>query len=236
MDRLACGLIELKLAPAASGAETMTFSGYGAVFNNTDSYGDVIVPGAFAQYLADVKAGRTPWPAMLAQHGGWGMSADDMTPVGVWTELAEDGTGLKVEGKFAETPRGRELYALMKMDPRPAIDGLSIGYIAKEWEPRSKPDDPRRKLKRIELMEISPVTFPANGKARVKDVKSIEDLSTLADAERHLREACGLSKSEAVALVSRIKRLGQGDPVGQQAAELRALLERNRKHIPTLTV
>ena len=217
MDRLAFGLRELKFA-AGDGPAAMTFSGYGAVFGNVDSYGDVIEPGAFSQYLADVKAGRTPWPAMLAQHGGWGMGADDLTPIGVWTDLAEDGTGLKVEGRLADTPRGRELHSLMKMEPRPAIDGLSIGYIAKEWEPRSKPEDPRRRLKRIELVEISPVTFPANGKARVKDVKSIDELSTLADAERHLREACGLSRSEAVALVSRIKRLSQGEPDSGQAA------------------
>jgi HK97 family phage prohead protease len=217
MDRLAFGLRELKFA-AGDGPAAMSFNGYGAVFGNVDSYGDVIEPGAFSQYLADVKAGRTPWPAMLAQHGGWGMGADDLTPIGVWTDLAEDGTGLKVEGRLADTPRGRELHALMKMEPRPAIDGLSIGYIAKEWEPRSKPEDPRRRLKRIELVEISPVTFPANGKARVKDVKSIDELSTLADAERHLREACGLSRSEAVALVSRIKRLSQGEPDSGQAA------------------
>lgn len=233
MDRLAFGLRELKFA-AGDGPVAMSFSGYGAVFGNVDSYGDVIQPGAFAQYLSDVKAGRTPWPAMLSQHGGWGMAADDLTPIGVWTDLAEDGTGLKVEGRLADTPRGRELHALMKMEPRPAIDGLSIGYIAKEWEPRSKPEDPRRRLKRIELVEISPVTFPANGKARVKDVKSIDELSTLGDAERHLREACGLSRSEAVALVSRIKRLSQGEPDhGQAAAELRALIERRGKSIPS---
>jgi hypothetical protein len=145
------------------------------------------------------------WPAMLSQHGGYGMSADDMTPVGVWTEISEDGTGLKVTGKLADTPRGRELYALMKMEPRPAIDGMSIGYIAKEWEPRSKPDDPRRKLKRIDLIEISPVTFPANGKARVQSVKSLEEMNSLSEIETFLREAGGFSRNEAKTLIARIK-------------------------------
>jgi hypothetical protein len=31
----------------------------------------------------------------------------------------------------------------MKMKPRPAINGMSIGYIPKEWEMRSKPEDPK---------------------------------------------------------------------------------------------
>jgi hypothetical protein len=204
MQRLACSLREVKLAPAES-ADAMTFSGYGAVFGNVDSYGDVIEPGAFASFLSDVKNGKQNWPAMLTQHGGYGMSADDMTPIGVWTELAEDGTGLKVSGKLADTPRGRELYALMKMEPRPAIDGLSIGYIAKEWEQRTKPEDPRRKLKRIDLIEISPVTFPANGKARVSAVKSLEELNSLSEIETFLREAGGFSRNEAKAVIARIK-------------------------------
>lgn len=204
MRHLACALHEIKLAPAGT-TDVMSFEGYGAVFGNVDAYGDVIAPGAFSAFLADAKSGKQPWPAMLSQHGGWGMAADDMTPVGIWTDLSEDGTGLKVAGQFADTPRGRELHTLMKMSPRPAIDGLSIGYIAKEWEPRSKPEDPRRTLKRIDLMEISPVTFPANRLARVGAVKSLDELVSLSDIEDHLREVGGFSRSEAKALIARIK-------------------------------
>jgi uncharacterized protein len=204
-------LVELKFAP--DGAAAMSFTGYGAVFGNIDAYGDVIEPGAFAPFLADAKQGRQPWPAMLSQHGGFGVTADDMMPIGVWDELAEDGTGLKVSGTLADTPRGREMYTLMKMAPRPAINGLSIGYIAKESEPRSKPEDPRRRLKRVDLIEISPVTFPANRLALVSAVKAIEDIESLREVEEYLT-TLGLSKTQAVALVAQIKRVGPGDPVG----------------------
>lgn len=222
---------EIKLDPG--GADTMTFDGYGAVFGNVDSYGDVIEPGAFAQFLSRMSSGAESRPAMLSQHGGWGVSADDMTPIGVWTALAEDGTGLRVEGKLAPTQRGRDMYELMKMG---AIDGLSIGYIAKEAEPRSKPDEPRRRLKRIDLIEISPVTFPANRKARVDGVKSIEGLTTLGDAEDYLRDA-GLSKTQAVALISRIRGLGPGDPAepaggpSDSVAELADLLREHTERL-----
>lgn len=224
IERASFGLREVKLAPPET--EGMTFEGYGAVFGNVDSYGDVIQPGAFADTLAAAHKSGT-WPAMLLQHGGWGMGAEDMTPIGIWTGLSEDGIGLKVQGKFADTVRGREAYALLKMDPRPAIDGLSIGYIAKEWTQRSKPEEPRRTLKKVDLMEVSLVTFPANGKARVSSVKSLEEITTLADAEAFLREVGGLSKSQAVGFIARVKAASdRGEPDADTAALMESLKKR----------
>jgi HK97 family phage prohead protease len=217
MQRLDCAL-ELKFA--ADTAE-MTFSGYGAVFGNVDSYGDMIVKGAFAETLSFAKS-NGQWPAMLMQHGGWGMGADDMTPVGIWTEMKEDDAGLWIEGKLADTLRGREAYALMKMTPRPAITGLSIGYVTKSYEPRSRPEDPRRKLTKLDLHEVSLVTFPANPKARIASVKSA---ASERDAERALRDA-GFSRTEAKAILAEgFKAMPQRDAGGLD--ELMAALQRN---------
>ena len=192
MNRHECRL-EIKSAQSEQPEEGMTFSGYGAVFGNIDSYGDVIEKGAFRKTIDEFKAsGR--WPAMLAQHGGWLSSAQDMTPVGVWTEMKEDDHGLYVEGKLADTPRGRELYELMKMTPRPAIDGMSIGYFITDSVDEKKDGELVRRIKGIDLVELSLVTFPANKEARVADVKS-EEL-TIRDAEHALRDA-GFSRAEA---------------------------------------
>ena len=230
MQNLTCNLRELKFA-ADEGAQAMSFTGYGAVFGNVDSYGDVIEAGAFSKFLADVKAGNQPWPAMLSQHGGWQMSAEDMTPIGVWTDFAEDGHGLKVTGQLADTPRGLEMYKLMKMSPRPAIDGMSIGYIAKEWEPRSKPEDPKRKLKRIDLIEVSMVTRPANGKARVESVKNDW---TERDFERLLTRDAGLSRSEALVVINQgFKSLiAMRDAGSSELAELYEAVKRREAAIP----
>lgn len=230
MQNLTCNLRELKFA-ADDGAQAMSFTGYGAVFGNVDSYGDVIEAGAFSKFLADVKAGNQPWPAMLSQHGGWQMSAEDMTPIGVWTDFAEDGHGLKVTGQLADTPRGLEMYKLMKMSPRPAIDGMSIGYIAKEWEPRSKPEDPKRKLKRIDLIEVSIVTRPANGKARVESVKNDW---TERDFERLLTRDAGLSRSDALVVINQgFKSLiAMRDAGSSELAELAQALKAREQHIP----
>lgn len=189
-------------------SEDGLFSGYGSVFGVIDSYKEVVAPGAFAESLSQ----RTP--ALLWQHRSG-------EPIGVYSALREDQTGLYVEGKLAlKTARGAEAYELLKMG---AISGLSIGFVTR--------DDSYdrvtgiRTLKKVDLWEVSLVTFPANESARISGVKSIETIESLADAEAFLREAGGLSRREATALVSRIKSLrGRGDP--DELGELLALANR----------
>lgn len=194
---------QLKFAEPEAGAtdvKEMRFSGYGAAFGNVDSYGDVIDPGAFANTLAEAQKSGI-FPSMLLQHGGWGIGAEDMMPIGVWDKLSEDGAGLVSDGVLADIQRGREAYTLMKMKPRPAITGLSIGYIPKKWTSRSKPEEPRRRLHEVDLMEISLVTFPANGKARVTSVKSAGGDFSERDFEQLMQDA-GLSRKEARVVLS----------------------------------
>ncbi|MFC3097370.1 HK97 family phage prohead protease [Alteraurantiacibacter palmitatis] len=193
------GLCEVKFA-GDEGEEARTFEGYGAVFGNVDSYGDVIEKGAFRKSIAEAKKSGI-WPAMLMQHGGWAMSADDLTPLGIWTGMEEDDKGLWVQGILAETLRANEARALLTMKPRPALSGMSIGYRARKFTLGTKPDEPRRRLHEVELVEISLVTFPANPKARVHSAKSEGGL-TIRDAEGALRDA-GFSASEAKAIVAK---------------------------------
>jgi HK97 family phage prohead protease len=180
-------------------ADDGMIEGYGSVFNVIDSYSDIIAPGAFKATLAEHKANGT-MPAMLWQH-------DMREPIGVWTEMREDAAGLFVRGKIAaETTRGRDALALLKMK---ALNGLSIGFWSREWSYDADKDI--RTLTAVDLAETSVVTMPANSKARVTSVKSIESLESIRDAEQMLRER-GFSKTEAVALVAKIKGLRPGDP------------------------
>lgn len=206
VERLLVGLGEVKLADAADESE-MTFAGYGAVFGNVDSYGDVIAKGAFTETLKKARSSGQ-WPAMLSQHGG--MFGDDATPIGIYTEMREDDHGLFVEGKLAPTVKGREAYELLKMKPRPAYNGLSIGFRPTEWVMRSKPEEPRRTLKAVDLVEVSLVTFPANGKARVTSVKNEFNPREIEDG---LRDA-GLSRADSVKAVAVFKEILQRDAEG----------------------
>jgi len=190
-------------------SEDGLFSGYGSVFGVVDSYKEVVLPGAFAESL------KVRRPAMLWQHRS-------SEPIGVYTLVKEDSVGLYVEGKLAlKTVRGAETYELLKMD---ALNGLSIGFVSRE-DSYDKVTG-IRSLKAVDLWEVSPVTFPANESARVSSVKGVERITSLSDAEAYLRDAGGLSRREALALVARIKSLhGQRD--AGELGELAALMKRN---------
>lgn len=182
-----------------------TVEGYGSVFGVKDSYSDIVAVGAFSKSLAAHKSEGT-MPAMLWQH-------DSDRPIGIWTEMSEDATGLKIKGKLAlDTVLGKEAHSLLKMG---ALNGLSIGFCSKEWA--YDRDTDVRTLSEIDLWEVSLVTFPANGKARVTGVKAaVDELTAPKDAEKVLREA-GFSKADANGFVSRVMRMGEER---REAAEL----------------
>lgn len=173
-----------------------TIEGYGSVFGVRDNYDDVIAKGAFDATLKEHRAAGT-MPAMLWQH-------DSCEPIGVWESMTEDDKGLSIKGRLAlDTVRGKEAHALLKMG---ALNGLSIGFMSKQWAYDRETDV--RTLTEIELWEVSLVTFPANEKARVTNVKSADELTAPKDAEKALRDA-GFSKSDATAFVSRVMRMGE---------------------------
>ncbi len=175
--------------------ETGNFTGYLSVFGNIDSGGDVIASGAFAETIKSWKS-RGSMPPVLWQHRTG-------EPLGPFLDMREDDHGLWVKGHLLvdDIPRAKEARALLKSG---AIKGMSIGYVTRD-ESMDRVTGVRT-LKQVELYEGSIVTFPMNGLATVSAIKSrVDTIETLSDAERLLRDAAGLSKSEATAFVSRIK-------------------------------
>lgn len=145
----------------ATVADDGTFSGYCSVFDNTDSYGEVVKKGAFLTSL-NVWQSKNKMPPILWQH-----SRSDV--IGVWTKLYEDEKGLYGEGKLLinDVAKAREAYALIKNG---AIDGLSIGYYTKKWA--FNEDEDTLELLELDLKEVSIVTFPANADSTVDNVKT----------------------------------------------------------------
>jgi len=151
-----------------------SFSGYASRFNVVDLGRDLVLPGAFAESVSRRGARGIK---MLFQH-------DPAEPLGVWLEVREDAHGLFARGRILpEVERGREVLALMRAG---AIDGLSIGFRAVEG--RTDPKSGVRKLSRIDLWEISVVTFPMLPEARVSAVKN-ESALHLAAAIRRAAQA-----------------------------------------------
>lgn len=194
LERRQLGLVECKLAGDAAGS----FSGYGAIFGNIDSYGDVIEAGAFKDTLRAWQT-KGKYPKMLLQHGGAGFSSDDMMPVGQWTSMSEDAKGLRVEGKlFAlNTERGQYIYEGLKSGE---LDSLSIGYQTEAAYDTVKEGVTTRHLTKINLWEVSIVTFPANDKATISGVKAFTP-EELRELEDDLRDG-GLSRTDSKTAVS----------------------------------
>lgn len=176
--------------------ENGIIEGFGSVFDeNPDSYGDIVVKGAFEESIKNKPKGFK----MLWNH-------NSNEPIGKWTYLKETNRGLEIKGKLTlEVQRAREVYALMKDE---AIDGLSIGFDLKNGIVDYSKDRSNRYLKKLNLWEISPVTFPAKENALITDVKNIvESIGTgnPREIEKSLRDA-GLSRKESVLIASLIKK------------------------------
>jgi len=189
-------LAQFKFCDDPSGAdEQRKFEGYASVFGGVDSYGDTVLPGAFAATLEN----RQRPVAMRWNHTG--------PVIGKWTDIREDGHGLRVSGTL--TPGhsvASDVYASLKHG---SVGGLSIGYNIASGG--SQFVGKVRQLKRLHLHEVSVVEMPADLSAQVDNVKSlIDELQTLAQAEALLR-GLGLSGNDATALISRVKSIASGE-------------------------
>ena len=166
------------------------FSGYASVFEEIDSYRDIVKRGAFEKTLADTESKGRAVP-ILWQH-------DDSKPIGVYTSLKEDERGLYVEGQLnMDVQQAREALSLLKQK---ALSGISIGYNSVRYDTDVKSGV--RRLYELKLFEASLVTFPACDSARVTDVKTIladGNLPSLPEFEDFLCEA-GFSRSQAKAI------------------------------------
>jgi HK97 family phage prohead protease len=197
------------------------FSGYASVFGGVDTYGDTLIKGAFESTLR--VNGK---PKMFFNHE-WGM------PVGKWLTAKEDDHGLFVEGEL--TPGlnlAAEVRAAMKHE---TLDGLSIGGFLKKGD-YEETEGGRIIRKWTNLVEISPVVFPADSAARV-DLSSVKggsdvlaaiaEIESVRDLESLLRDVAGLSKGAAVALTARVVALfDRGDHGAAEAKAMKALADR----------
>lgn len=142
-----------KFTEIKSSKSTIEYCGYASVFNHTDSYNDVILPGAFSESLdKEIK--------LLWQH-------DHKQPIGRVIHMQEDVNGLFIKFELLlNLQNAKEANELIK---EAIIDSLSIGYIVKDYFDH----DGIRYIKKVDLLEISVVTFPANDKAKILEQKSL---------------------------------------------------------------
>jgi uncharacterized protein len=167
---------------------TGEFVGYASTFGGPpDSFGDIVVNGAFAASLAK-HAERKTAPALLWSH-------DAREPIGKITKLSEDANGLRLEGRLSlDTQRGREAHALMKDGALSMSIGFRLGTDGSRFD-----ESGVRVLTKIDLWEVSVVAMPANPSAQITEVKSIPNIRAF---EAELRDALGFSVRDARRLAS----------------------------------
>jgi len=202
-----------------------TFEGFGSVFGNVDSYKEIVAPGAFAESLAGWKAaGRLP-PVLWQHRSG--------EPIGPYLAMEEQAVGLHVKGQLLvnDVQRAKEARALMKAK---AVNGLSIGFVTREDSFDRVTGI--RTLKKIDLWEVSIVTFPANPSAQISSVKSaIDAIETVREAEAFLRDVGRLTNSQAAAFVSRFKSLSGQRDSDEEGLLAKGLLARIDAHMASLS-
>jgi hypothetical protein len=171
-------------------ADDGTFEGYASLFERPDLGQDVVVSGAFTDTLKRRSAAGIK---LLWQH-------DPAEPIGVWDDIREDKRGLYVRGRLLlAVARAREALALIREG---AIDGLSIGYRLQTARRDTKTG--LRRITKLDLLEISVVTFPMLPGARVSALRSRPpDRSKRAiEFERWLTTDAQLTTREAQAFLA----------------------------------
>jgi HK97 family phage prohead protease len=219
----------LKFEVKATAGDGSTGDGIAAAFHNIDAYYDIIAPGAFVDDIADFL------------EGGFmgGLNHDWDNPIGKFTDAREVKEGLAVSWVISDTTHGKDVKILLKDK---VVRKLSIGYetlgqewletedaVRRYWDKHgytpSAQDESRAKgggvrlLTRIHNFEASPVVVPANDRADVRSVKAAR-IETIRDLETYLREAGGMSKSQAVlhapVIFGSLRRESAGDEKRQE--------------------
>lgn len=163
--------IKIKAGPD-DGLADGQFEAYASVFGNVDSYGDVVVKGAFADTLAEWKASDNRLPALF------GHRFDDPDyNIGHVEEAIEDDHGLKVRVQLdLDSPKAAQVYRLLKGR---RISQMSYAYDVLEGGPaKSEELGDYYELRKLKLHEVSVVPIGANQETEVLGVKALTDAIT----------------------------------------------------------
>lgn len=162
------------------------FTAYASVFGNKDSYGDVVLPGAFANDLKRWEKSGNPIPLLF----GHNMSDPDYN-LGEIVKAEEDATGLKVHARLdLDNPKAAQTYRMLKgrriNQMSFAYDVIAGGYATRKKDPADDSDDPDLEaiyeLRELKVYEVSVVTIGANSETEILAVKSIPAIADRAEA------------------------------------------------------
>lgn len=165
--------VQLVKAGPADGLDDGQFEAFVSVFGNKDSYGDVVMPGAFADTLAEWAKSGNPIPVVWSH-----MYQDPEYHIGAVLEAAEktiDGkSGLWVKGQIdtgADTPKAAQVARLLRGK---RVTQFSFSYDVLD-EARAKSDTlgDYNELRRVKLYEVGPTLIGANQETELLNAKAL---------------------------------------------------------------
>lgn len=147
--------------------------GYASTWTKTpDSYGDIVIKGAFTEALKKRKATGHPFPLCF--------NHDFDQIIGAVFEAEEDDYGLKIRASFLNTPAAQEKRELVKEG---IVWQFSFAYSVLRAEAPTEEEKKQgivQKLTKLDLYEVSLVPVPANQTAIVTEVKNDEEVEVKA--------------------------------------------------------
>lgn len=144
------------------------FTALASVFNNIDSVGDVVMPGAFTDDLKSWADSGDPIPLL------WGhqMSDPDMN-IGHVLTASETDAGLQITAELdLENPKAAQVYRLLKGK---RVSKMSFAYDIEDGAPAERNGQGVYELRKLKLHEVSVVQVPANPAATIQQVKDAAD-------------------------------------------------------------
>jgi len=136
-----------------------------SVFGNKDSYGDVVMPGAFAGTLAEWKDRGDPIPVIWSH-----MYQDPLMHIGQVVDAAEKDGGLWVRAKLdLDNPNGAQVHKLLK-DRR--VTQFSFSYDVVDGAMVKTDGEFAYELRKLKLYEVGPTLIGANQATELLDVKA----------------------------------------------------------------
>lgn len=163
-------LSDLKVKEPAEGTgESGVFEGYASKFGNVDSYGDIVIKGAFTESLAAYKPDGAGIPCYWAHR----MDDPEMC-IGETLTAVEDEIGLKVTVQLdiGSNPKAARAYELIKAG---RVAQMSFAYQiddAELVENDAAPFGEAYELRKLTIFEVSIVQIGANTETEITDVKN----------------------------------------------------------------
>lgn len=163
-----------------------------------DSYGDIVVKGAFAETIEKKAQTGHPFPLCF--------NHDLDQIIGKVDSIEEDDIGLKIRATFLSSALAQEKRELVKEG---IVWQFSFAYNILESETptaEEKANGIMQKLTKLDLFEVSLVPVPANQTAVVTEIKSDAEIETK-DADMEVKAGKRNSAKDADAIKEAIRLL-----------------------------